>query len=405
MKIKKAYRFKLKPSPFQKVQMESFAGHCRFLWNKILRMNLNRLAQKQKLLWYTEADFWSKLWKSSNEYGFLKECPAHCLQQKLRDLDRAFRDGFDKKQVLKRLPRFRVKGLHDSFRFPEPKHLQIENRRIKFPKLGWVSFFKSQSICGEVKNMTISKSGNAWFVSIQVEQELSKSKQTSKTAIGIDVGIKHFAALSNDQFVEPKNAFKKHEKQLSKEQRKLAKKKKLSSNWKKQKEKVGRIHCRIANIRRDFLHKTSTHLCKSHAIIVVEELKVTNMSRSARGSEDFPGKQVKAKSGLNKAILDQGWGEFRRQLAYKQDWFGGCFLTVNPQYTSQRCYACGHIDKNNRLNQSVFVCLSCGHQDHADSNAAKNIVTAGLAGLACGEIGLPNSVKQEPLRKGDRVSA
>ena len=108
-------------------------------------------------MWYHELDFWSKLWKSSDEYSFLKLIPAHCLQQKLKDLDKAFRDAFDKNQPLKRIPKFKKKNLSDSFRFPEPNHLEINNRRIKLPRLGWMGFHQSQKIIGNVRNVTISK--------------------------------------------------------------------------------------------------------------------------------------------------------------------------------------------------------------------------------------------------------
>jgi len=120
-------------------------------------------------------------------------------------------------------------------------------------------------------------------------------------------------------------------------------------------------------------------------MIVVEDLKIANMSRSARGTIENPGKQVKAKSGLNKSILDQGWGEFKRQLNYKLEWQGGTFVKVNPRYTSQRCSDCGFVSKDNRLSQSVFRCINCSHAEHADTNAAKNILAAGHAVIACGE--------------------
>jgi putative transposase len=110
MQIRKAYKFRLKTTPDQDHYLELIAGHCRFLWNKVLRLNLERLANRQPIIWYHEADFWSKIWKSSQEYGFLKEVPAHCLQQKLKDLDKSFKDAFDKKQPLKRMPTWRKKG-------------------------------------------------------------------------------------------------------------------------------------------------------------------------------------------------------------------------------------------------------------------------------------------------------
>lgn len=406
MKIKKAYKFRLTPTDEQRQLMTLFAGHCRFLWNKVLFMNLQRLKENQPILWYHEADFWSKLWKRSEEFGFLKEAPAHCLQQKVKDLDKAFRDAFDKTQRNKRLPKKRKLNLHDSFRFPEPKHIHIDNRRIKLPKLGWIRFRKSQAIEGIIKNATVSKHAGHWYVAIQVEQDIQLPlSNAAKSDIDLDMGIAEFAYCSDGATIKPIHAFKRYQDKLAKAQRRLSKKVKFSENWKKQKAKIQRIHSKIAHVRRDFLHKASTNLSKNHAMIVVEALKVNNMSRSARGSIEEPGKQVKAKSGLNKSILDQGWSEFRRQLGYKLNWAGGLLLEVSPQYTSQRCSRCGHVAKDSRQSRDTFCCVQCGHETHADLNAAKNILAAGHAVLACGETGLPDSMKQEPLGTGDLVPA
>ena len=405
MKIKKAYRFQLKPSSAQLVQLNHIGGSCRFVWNKVLALNLERLKKKQSLIWYHEADFFSKLWKQSDEYHFLKEIPAHCLQQKLKDLDKAFRDGFDKKQPLKRIPQFKKKNQGDSFRFPEPKHIEIKNRQIKLPKIGLIGFYKSQKIVGEIKNITLSKKHHRWFASIQVEKNIPDVMPKAKSMVGIDLGITQFATLSDGTIIKPANAFREQEKQLKKAQKNLSRKKKFSQNWKKQKNKVQQIHRKITHIRSDFHHKTSTTLSKNHAMIVVEDLKISHMSKSASGTIEFPGKNVKAKSGLNKYILDQGFAEFKRQLDYKLLWNGGMLIQVNPQYTSQKCNVCGHTEKENRKTQSEFVCLSCHTQENADINAAKNILAAGHAVLACGEIGLPNSMKQESLRNCEKIAA
>ena len=405
MKIKKAYKFRLKPNAEQLSQLHHYVGACRFLWNKILAMNLDRLAAHQSLIWYHEADFWSKLWKRSEDYAFLKEVPAHCLQQKLKDLDKAFRDAFDKTQPLKRLPNFKKRGLNDSIRFPDPKQFLIDNRRIKLPKLGWIGFVKSQDIAGDLRNATISRIAGDWYISIQVEQEVLEPVHSSNTAIGIDVGIAHFASLSDGRSIDSPHAYRSLEKILAKAQKKLAKKKRFSQNWRKLQKRIQKLHRKIANCRHDFLNKLSTLLSKSHALIVLEDLKISNMSKSAKGSIDAPGTNVKAKSGLNKSILDQGWGEFKRQLEYKLDWLGGILVKVNPKHTSQRCNVCGHTEKGNRLSQSEFKCLACGHLENADINAAKNILAAGHAVLACGETGLPDSMKQEPLGMGNLVPA
>jgi IS605 OrfB family transposase len=405
MQIKKAYRFQLKPTPEQAHQMECIAGGCRFVWNKVLACNLKRLERKEPLIWYYEADFWSKLWKQSEEYSFLKEVPAHCLQQKLKDLDRAFRDGFDKTQPNKRLPKFRKKGLHDSFRFPEPKQIMIDNRRIKLPKLGWIRFFKSRDILGDICNATLSKQGQHWFVAIQVELHQEKGKHRATSMIGMDLGVVNLVTDSNGEQHAGIALTKTYAKQLASAQRGVARKVKYSKNWQKACGRVKNIHSKIANSRRDLQHKLSTRYSKNHAAIVVEALQIKNMSAGAHGTVERPGKNVRAKSGLNKVILDQGFGEFLRQLAYKLAWSGGELIRVSPQYTSQRCYGCGHTAKENRTSQAVFECVQCGMREHADINAARNILAAGHAVLACGESGLPFSMKQEPLATGDCVLA
>ncbi len=383
MKIKKAYRFRLKPSQEIEQQLSAYAGHCRFVWNKCCRMNLERLQRQERILRYAEFDFWVKQWKQSAEYGFLKECPAHIVQQKLRDLDRAFSDAFDKTQPNKRLPRFKKKGRHDSFRFPEPKQIELEGNRLKLPKLGWIHFYRSQEVIGDIRNVTVSRQGKHWYISIQVQQDIS-SQSTAVDSVGIDAGIAKFATLSNGDTIESLNSFRQIEKRLGIEQRKLAKKQKFSGRWKKQVARVGALHQKASNMRRDFLHKTTTRISKSHAVVVVEDLQVKNMSRSASGDLQNPGVNVAAKSGLNKAILDQGWYEFRRQLGYKLTWNGGMFIEVSPHYTSQRCSHCLHVAKENRQTQSEFVCVSCGYAANADLNAAKNILAAGHAVMARG---------------------
>ncbi|EME9941558.1 transposase, partial [Escherichia coli] len=180
-------------------------------------------------------------------------------------------------------------------------------------------------------------------------------------------------------------------------QRQLSRRVKFSNNWQKQKRKIQRLHSRIANIRRDYLHKVTTTVSKNHAMIVIEDLKVSNMSKSAAGTVSQPGRNVRAKSGLNRSILDQGWYEMRRQLEYKQLWRGGQVLAVPPAYTSQRCACCGHTAKENRLSQSKFRCQVCGYTANADVNGARNILAAGHAVLACGEmVQSGRSLKQEP---------
>lgn len=380
--IRKAYKFRIKTNKDIESKLFRFCGSARFLWNKSLALNLERLENKQGLLWYNELAFWLTLWKRSDEYAFLKDCPSQVLQQKLRDLDRAFREGFDKRQPLKHIPVFKKRGFGDGIRFPQG--FKIENRRIFLPKIGWVGFYKSCSIEGKVKNITISNRAGRWYASIQVEQMMDIREHSYDTEIGIDAGIKCFAAFSDGTMVQGVNSFRKHEETLAREQKKLSRKQKGSNNRKKQKKRISRLHQKIADVRKDFLHKLSTRICKNHARVYVEGLHIKNMSSSARGTIEDPGTRVKAKSGLNKSILDQGWGEFARQLDYKLLWEGGKLIEVDFRYTSQTCSCCGYRAKENRQSQAVFRCLACGHEENADVNAAKNILTVGQMGMACG---------------------
>ncbi|MCC6978436.1 MAG: transposase, partial [Candidatus Melainabacteria bacterium] len=146
-------------------------------------------------------------------------------------------------------------------------------------------------------------------------------------------------------------------------------------------------HAKIANKRNDYLHKLSTNISKSHVVICLEDLKVQKMTRSAKGTREKPGKNVGAKSGLNRSILDQGWYEFKRQLMYKQAWRGGYVVLVNPKYSSQQCSNCGFTSAENRRTQANFNCIGCNYVFNADWNAAKNILAAGRAAIACGDIG------------------
>lgn len=171
----------------------------------------------------------------------------------------------------------------------------------------------------------------------QTEREIEQPLPTSTTAIGIDVGIARFATMSDGGFIAPLNSFKKHQQRLAKYQRRMSRKVKFSNNWKKAKARVQKIHSNIANTRKDYLHKASTTISQNHALVCIEDLQVRNMSKSSKGNSEQHGKMVKQKSGLNRSILDQGWGECRRQLEYKVSWNGGMLLVVPPHNTSRTC--------------------------------------------------------------------
>jgi putative transposase len=337
--------------------------------------------------------------KKTEGLEFLKQAHSQAEQQKLMDLSKAFKDFFAGK---KGFPRFKKKGRHDSFRMPQS--VRIEGRHIHVPKLGKIRFRKSRDLEGVLKNATFSKRGGHWFVSLQTENELVDPIHSSSSEVGIDMGIVKFATLSTGELVQPIDSFRRLEGQMRTAQRDMARKKRFSNNWKKQKAVITRLHIRIADTRNDFLHKISTAISKNHAVVYIEDLKVRNMSASACGSVQEPGRNVRSKAGLNKAILDQGWFEFRRQLSYKEQWRGGRVIPVPPQYTSCTCAHCGHVSANSRLTQAQFVCVACRHEDDADVNAAKNIMRAGQALSVCGAGSLGPAVKQKPGASRERSS-
>jgi putative transposase len=281
-------------------------------------------------------------------------------------------------------PRFKKRGQGDSFRYPDAKQIKLDegNSRIFLPKLGWMRYRKSREVLGAVKNVTVRWHSGKWFVSIQTEREVEVPTPKGE-AIGVDMGIVRFATFPDGSGVEPLNCFRRHETVLRKAQQAMSRKTKFSSNWKKAKARIQRIHARVANVRNDFLHKLSTGISKNHAIVCVEGLQVGNMSRSAAGTQEAPGTNVRAKSGLNKSILDQGWFEFRRQLEYKLAWSGGLLIAVPPRNTSRTCPACRHVATENRQTQDEFRCVECGFEENADVVGAVNILREGLSRLAC----------------------
>ncbi|WP_097457442.1 RNA-guided endonuclease InsQ/TnpB family protein, partial [Escherichia coli] len=381
MKRLQAFKFQLRPGGQQECEMRRFAGACRFVFNRALaRQNENHEAGN-KYIPYGKMASWLVEWKNATETQWLKDAQSQPLQQSLKDLERAYKNFFRKRAAF---PRFKKRGQNDVFRYPQGVKLDQENSRIFLPKLGWMRYRNSRQVTGVVKNVTVSQSCGKWYISIQTESEVSTPVHPSASMVGLDAGVAKLATLSDGTVFEPVNSFQKNQKTLARLQRQLSRKVKFSNNWQKQKRKIQRLHSCIANIRRDYLHKVTTTVSKNHAMIVIEDLKVSNMSKSAAGTVSQPGRNVRAKSGLNRSILDQGWYEMRRQLEYKQLWRGGQVLAVPPAYTSQRCACCGHTAKENRLSQSKFRCQVCGYTANADVNGARNILAAGHAVLACG---------------------
>ncbi len=392
MVIRKAYRFRLEPDEVQQALLHRFCGHTRFVWNKALELQKRRLERGIPLLRYGDLGKYLTLWRASEEYGFLRQGPVHTQQQALKRLDQALWEGLDKRNP-KGFPTFRKRGVHDSLRYPDAKQIKLDLSvwdeagrrrwpRIFLPKVGWVKFRKTRAIEGTVKNATVTLRNGRWYVAIQVEVARSLPLPPLKIA-ALDLGVSNLITLPDGTVFDPVSPLRRFEEKLAWEQRKLSRKKRFSKNWYKQKHRIARLHERIANIRRDWLQQLTTRLCQNHAILVVEDLKVRNMTKSAKGTLEAPGRNVKAKAGLNQSILDQGWGMLVAMLQYKLAWRGGILVKVDPKGTSRTCPrpGCGHVAKENRISRDRFRCVKCGFEAPADQVGAFNILSRGMERL------------------------
>ena len=377
MVIRKANTYRLYPSPEQAQQIAQIAGSCRFVYN---------LALEQRAEWWRPGRTFNfasqcrELTALRAEVDWLQAAPVHTLQQALKDLDRAYQNWWSGRAEA---PTPRKKGRNDSFRFPDPVSIKVERTgkssgRLKLPKLGWIRFRGWYALPGDICNATVSRRAGQWHVSVQWQREVSEPAPSDLPAVGIDRGVAVFAALSDGTAIAPVNTGKKALRVLRKAQSNLSRKRRGSSNRRKAARRVAKIQMRVANARKNFLHEQTTTIANNHGTVVVEALKVPNMSASAKGTVAEPGKNVRQKAGLNRAILDQGWGGFRIMLAYKLADRGGRLIEVPAAYTSQTCAECGVVDARSRRDQARFVCTGCGHKANADTNAAVVILQRGL---------------------------
>ncbi len=305
MKRLQAFKFELIPTSEQAQNMRRFAGSCRFVFNKALAWQTEQYAADNTVKFsYTQLASFLPIWKNEEQTAWLKDTHSQCLQQALKDLERAYQHFFAKRADF---PKFKKRGQHDSFRYPQGFKLEQHNNRIYLPKIGFVRYRNSQEVLGTVKNVTVSQSAGKWTVSIQTEREVESPIPTATGIVGIDMGITRFATLSDGNHLAPLNSFKKHQKKLAKYQRRMARQVKFGKNWQKQKAKARKLHQKISNVRKDYLHKATHTISQNHAIVCIEDLQIRNMSKSAKGDADNHGKNVAQKSGLNRSILDQGW--------------------------------------------------------------------------------------------------
>jgi putative transposase len=376
------------------------AAVCRAVWNTGLEQ---RREYRRRGAWISYPEQAHELADAKNDHPWLAEAPAHCLQQTLMDLDKACRNNGTFRVRWRSARRWR-----HSFRFPEGNKMAVQklNRRharVKLPKLGWVRFRQSRTLDGAlIRSATLTREGRHWFIAFLVDdQEASPPLHKSPaSAIGVDRGVVVAVATSDGQLRDRDILSDGERRRVLTLQRRLSRAAKHSRNRARTREALGVVRTRERHRRKDFCASTAHELTADNAVVVIESLKIKQMTRSAKGTLKKPGTNVKAKSGLNRAILSKGWHQFASALASAARYSGSRVVAVPPQYTSQRCSQCGHVDPKSRESQAVFRCTHCTYTEHADVNAARCILAAGLAVAACEDppqpSGLVASPKQEP---------
>ncbi len=316
---------------------------------------------------------------------WLADVPRNVCAQLLVELDKAWQRYFAK---IGGMPCFKSKSRNDRVPMIEPAsdRFRIDGfgrcGSVVLPKIGRIPAVIHRPIDGKAKQCAIVRDGDQWFACISCEREIADPLPSTKPTVALDVGITKLIADSNGRVVEnPKHA-EKLQPQIRRAQRTVARRKKGSQNQKKARAKVARLQRRVRRQREHALHVASHHYAKNHGTVIVEALNIQNMTRSASSTVEKPGKNVAQKRGLNREILGMGWGRFVKMLRYKVVPEGGRVVEVPPAYSSQTCAECGVVDAASRRSQASFVCAACGHADNADVNAARVLLTRGLAKLA-----------------------
>ena len=383
-------RYRMYPSETQHESLLSHCAHARFVWN---------LAVEQQSYWHryrgpapTHLERNRQLTEARREFDWLRAGSQTVQQQALRDFDQATRNFFSGTH---RRPTWRKKHLHNGFRVVAtgPDDVRRLNRRwaeVKVPKIGWVRFRWTRPV-GDFKSYRVTFKAGCWHIAFAQVPEPIPGPDTGEI-VGVDRGVTRAAALSTGEFYD--YARPDLDARVKRLQRRLARQKRGSNRRGRTKAALSRAHAKRADARKDFVEKATTDIARRFDLIRLENLNTRSMTRCAKGTTDSPGRNVRAKAGLNRSILDKSWGLFAQRLEQKAR---GRVEYVPAAYTSQRCSACGTVAADSRKSQAEFACVACGFSANADTNAAINIA-AGHAVTARGGTPLGEPVNREPQR-------
>jgi putative transposase len=398
---RRAVKVRLYPTPEQESLFSRTAGSCRFVYNLGLGLKNDVWDQDQLNISTVDLIVMLPLWKE--EFPWLAEVPAVALQQSLRNLDRAYQNFFTtcKGEGKSRFPRFKTRNSRTSFRLVGTA-FSVRDGQLTLAKAGSVIHHDNRPLPANASSVTVSRdAAGRWYASLLIDDVIEAPITTGTKAIGIDLGIKTLAATSDgEEFENPKH-FARRAARLARYQRQMAKRRPkpgqaASRNYLKAKAKAGRTHARIADARRDNLHKVTSDLVARYDIICIEDLNVAGLIKSKR---------------MSRSICDAAWGEFRELLNYKTQWYGKRLVVIDRfSPTSKTCSACEEIKPKLMLSEREWTCTGCGTLHDRDLNAAKNILAAGLAVLgreaqeACGEDVRPKKKPRASSHKGRQSS-
>ena len=377
--MEKAFRYRCYPTPEQESLLRRTLGCVRLVYNKALHERTQAWYERQERVGYPETSTMLTQWKKQEELDFLNEVSCVPMQQGLRHLQTAFTNFFGGRA---KYPNFKKKRNGGSAEFTKSA-FKFKNKEIYLAKCSEALPIRwSRQIPKECEPSSVTVSlhpSGRWHISIRFDAPTIQPLPVSENAVGIDLGVTSLIATSNGEKLANPKHFKKHLKRLKKAQKNLSRKQKGSKNREKARIKVAKIHLKIADSRKDFLHKTTIQLVRENQTITVESLAVKNMVKNHK---------------LALAISDSGWSELIRQLDYKCRWYGRNLVAIDRWFpSSKRCSSCGHIVDKMPLNIREWTCLECGSNHDRDVNASKNILAAGLAVAVCGATVRPEQSK------------